>query len=170
MERGEEWVRRIDEEEVREQEAERQEELDTGEEERIEESQSKIQDPAAASADHTTHGATIHKPQRFNWARDVNDSLGLSPADPNHGDATPAPTLVNPDPSKAAGNPSIPSPQVLHPTLSSTPFAPGPQMQHLTTLTRHPFISCARVLPVGLPPLTLPPFRVREYCPSVCPH
>ena len=61
---------------------ERHEELDTGEQEGI-------KDPTAASADHTTHIATVNKLQPFNWARDIDDSLGLSPADPDPGDAIP---------------------------------------------------------------------------------
>jgi hypothetical protein len=43
-------VRGIEEDEAREQEAERKEELDTGEEERIKESQSRVQEPTTVSA------------------------------------------------------------------------------------------------------------------------
>jgi hypothetical protein len=66
--------------------------------EAIEECRSGTQEPTAASADHTAHGATVHKPQRFDWAREVDCSLGLSTTDSDPSDAIPnAPALANSD-------------------------------------------------------------------------
>jgi hypothetical protein len=87
--------------------------------------QGKIQSPTTVSANHTVPGTTVHKLQRFDWARDVNDSLSLgpaifdngsvddflqvcnylNPADPNPGDETPNPvgvTLTDCTPGDAA--------------------------------------------------------------------
>jgi hypothetical protein len=46
---------------------------------RIEGNQSEVRDPTTVSTGHTALGATIDEPQQFDWARDVDDSLGLSP-------------------------------------------------------------------------------------------
>jgi hypothetical protein len=46
---------------------------------RIEGNQSEVRDPTTVSTGHTALGATIDESQQIDWARDVNDSLGLSP-------------------------------------------------------------------------------------------
>jgi hypothetical protein len=61
------------------QEAERRKGLDTGEQGGTQEPQKEVQDHPHLLTGHTALNATVRKPQWFNWARDVNDSLGLSP-------------------------------------------------------------------------------------------
>ena len=137
---------------MREQEAERQEESDTGERGGIKEHQSGIQDPTIVSADHTAHGTTIHKLQQFNWARDVDNSLGLSPADPDLGDATPEPTLVNLNPSEIVAD-------AIHPEsagVTPAPVNPNPVTPDNPTPTafakRSPIISVSPIPPIAYEP------------------
>jgi len=81
---GESGVRREEEkgvekeDEVREQEAERQE-SDTGGEERIEESRGEVRGNPPPPATHTAHSATPHELWRFNWATETDRSIGPVP-------------------------------------------------------------------------------------------
>jgi hypothetical protein len=73
-------VGRIEEDEAREQEVERQEELDTGEEERIEESQSGVQEHTAVSTNRNTHSVAIHKLQQMDWVMDIDTLISPVPS------------------------------------------------------------------------------------------
>jgi hypothetical protein len=56
-----------------------QKELNTGEQEVIQENHGEVQDPAPCSTDCTMVDPVPHEPVRFNWAADVNVSIGLNP-------------------------------------------------------------------------------------------
>jgi hypothetical protein len=76
----EEQERRAEkQEEIREQRAEEREELDAGEQEMIEGHQSEVRVPALPSTARTTPGTIPHKSVQFDWATDVDVSIGLSP-------------------------------------------------------------------------------------------
>ncbi|KIM89654.1 hypothetical protein PILCRDRAFT_1980 [Piloderma croceum F 1598] len=84
-------------------------ELDTGEERGTQEPQKEVRDRPHLPTGHTALDATVCELQRFDWARDVDDSLGLSPVahttlQPEP--AEPAPTLVNPVPCDTMVDPS----------------------------------------------------------------
>jgi hypothetical protein len=67
------------EEEQERGDVEEQGEQGTEQENKAEEAQSEVRDRRPLPTDHTTLDTMVHEPQRFDWARDVDDSLGLCP-------------------------------------------------------------------------------------------
>ena len=80
------------EEEQAEKEGVREQEVDTGEQEKT---QSEVRAPAPSSTAHLAFDPRLHEPTRFDWAAEVDEALGLSPVALSD---CAAPTPVNPDP------------------------------------------------------------------------
>ena len=96
------------EEEWGEKKGVREQEVDTGEQERAEVTQGEVRDPAPSPTARVAANAKPHEPVWFNWATEVDEAHGLSPVAHNTlqpEPADPAPAPINPAPGDVAVDP-----------------------------------------------------------------
>jgi hypothetical protein len=94
-------------------------EVDTGERGGTGTTQGEVQDPAPHPTAHAAANARLHEAARFDWAAEVDEAHGLSPAVPSN-PTTPTPTPVNPVP----GDPAVDPDNAAH--TSAAPVNPTP--------------------------------------------
>ena len=114
--------------EMSEQKVERRE-TEAGEQEGIEKAQSEVQDPAPHPTARAAANARLHEPVRFDWAAEVDEAHGLSPAVPSNPTTS---TPINPapgdpaiDPDRTAHTGTVPANSIPVPT-SPMPTDPVP--------------------------------------------
>jgi hypothetical protein len=144
---SEEEERRVEKQDgMSEREADRCE-VEAGEQEGIEETQSEVQNPAPSSIARTVSNTALHKPTCFNWASEVDEAFGLSAVAHN----TPHPIPIKPIPSDVTIDP-------IHTTLTST--VPVDHSQVVPTLTNLDHT------PTTLSTPTLVEFDLTPICPA----
>jgi hypothetical protein len=83
-------------------------ETDAGEQERMEETQNEVQDPAPSPTARLAFDAMLHEPAQFDWAAEVDKALGLSPVAHSTPQSKPVdldPAPVNLEPGDVAVDP-----------------------------------------------------------------
>jgi hypothetical protein len=111
---------------VEKQERVREQEVDTGEQERIEGIQSEVQTPVPLPTACLAFNPMLHEPVRFDWAAEVDEALSLSPI-----------TLSNCTPAASVPNNLIPDDIPVDPvctkSTNSTPCSPTAPTQPVRT-------------------------------------